>query len=117
MTGTFSKTLIIGHLGANPDIHTTGDGREIARFTVATNARFTDRNGDKQERTEWHRVVIFAEGLISGVVKPYLKKGTAVLIEGSNRTEKYTDKDGREHYGTDIVGESLTLIGNAPKAD
>lgn len=109
MSGTYSKTIILGHLGADPEIFTADSGKEIASLRIATNERFTDKNGEKQERTEWHRAVIFAEGLVSKVVKPYLKKGSKVLIEGSNRTESYT-KDGVERYSTDIVVHELKLL-------
>ena len=114
MTGTLNKTMIIGHLGSDPEIHITQDGREIARFTIATNERYTDKAGEKQERTEWHRAVVFGEGLVSKVVKPFLKQGSQVFIEGSNRTEKYTDKDGVERYSTDVVVREITLLDRKP---
>ncbi len=116
MTGTFNKTQILGHLGADPDIHVTEGGREIARLSIATNESYTDKAGVKHERTEWHRAVIFSEGLITKVVKPYLKSGNRVFVEGSNRTDKYTDKDGVERYSTDIVVSELTLVDGKPTA-
>ena len=117
MTGTFNKIIIFGHLGANPDIHVTSDGREIARFNVATSDRYKDKNGEKQEHTEWHRVVAFRSGLIDSVIKPFLKKGSKVLIEGSSRTGKYTDKDGVERYSTDVIVDELTLSDRPEKRD
>ncbi len=117
MTGTFNKTQVLGHLGADPDIHVTDDGREIARLRIATNESFTDKNGVKRERTEWHRAVIFPEGLITKVVKPYLKSGNRVFVEGSSRTDKYTDKDGVERYSTDIVVSELTLLDGKPTTE
>ena len=116
MTGTINKTFILGNLGRDPEIHVTQSGTEIARFTVATSDRFTDKNGEKQERTEWHRVVIFGNGLINKVVKPYLNKGSRVHIQGNLRTDKYTDKNGVERYSTDIVVENLTLLDSKPSA-
>lgn len=116
MTGTINKTTILGHLGGDPDIHVTDGGREIARFTVATNERFT-KDGEKHQHTEWHRFVIFNEGLIAKVVKPYLKKGSKVHVEGSNRTSSYTDKDGVERFGTDIIVREITLLDRKPDGD
>lgn len=110
MTGTINRIVVQGHLGRDPEIFVSDTGREIARLTIATNERFTDRNGKTQERTEWHRAVIFGEGLITQVAKPHLKKGSKVLIKGSNRTDKYTDKNGVERYSTDIIVRELTLL-------
>jgi len=108
---TYSKTIILGRLGADPAISLTGNGKEIARLSIATTERYTDSDGNKQERTEWHRAVIFSQALVSKVVKPYLNKGSQVLIEGSNRTESYTEKDGVQRYSTEIVVSELNLVG------
>lgn len=110
MTGSINKAQILGRLGQDPQIIMTQSGKEIAKFNIATSERFTDKNGEIQERTEWHRVVIFADGLVSKVVKPYLKTGSRVFVEGSNRTEKYTDKDGIDRYSTEVVVRELILV-------
>ena len=110
MTISLNRTQIIGHLGADPEIRTTRDGRGIARLSIATNEVFLDKSGEKQERTEWHRVVVFGEKLVTEIVKPFLKKGSRVFVDGSNRTDKYTDKDGVERYSTDIILSELILL-------
>ena len=110
MTGTFSRTQILGNLGKDPEIYMTGSGKEIARLSIATSERFTDKNGEMKERTQWHRAVIFSDGLVSKVVKPYLKKGSKIFLEGANRTESYTDKDGTERFNTEIIVRDLTLV-------
>ena len=108
MTGTFNRATILGHLGADPEIRATANG-EIARLSIATNERFKDKNGERQERTDWHRAVIFSDGLVSKVVKPYLKKGSSVLIEGAIRTDSY-EKDGERRFTTEIIVSDLTLM-------
>ena len=117
MTGTINKTQILGRLGADPEIRVTDDGREIARLSIATNESFTDKAGNKQERTEWHRVVIFPESLITKVVKSHLQKGNRVYVEGTSRTDKYTGKDGVERYSTEIVLKELMLLDGQPNAE
>ncbi|XP_020909456.2 uncharacterized protein LOC110247366 [Exaiptasia diaphana] len=110
MTGTLNKTMILGYLGGDPEIRMTESGREIARLTVATNEHYTDAQGQRQKNTEWHRLVVFADGLISKVIKPYLKKGSKLLVEGRNATRKYTDKNGVERYSTDVIVRGITLL-------
>lgn len=108
-----NKATILGRVGKEPDIRTTTSGSKIATLTVATSEFWRDKNGDKQEKTEWHRVVIFNEGLVS-VVQKYLKKGAQVYIEGQLNTNKYTDSNGQEKYSTQIVlqgyNSSLTML-------
>jgi single-strand DNA-binding protein len=109
-----NKVIIIGNLGKDPEIRTTQDGKEIANMTVATSENWKDKaTGEKKEKTEWHKVVIFNDGL-AGVAKNYLKKGSKVYLEGSLQTRKWTDKDGAEKYSTEIVlqgyGCNLTLL-------
>src|ERR1700723_2628431 len=94
MAGSVNKVILIGNLGRDPEIRTTQDGREIANITIATSESWKDKNsGERKEKTEWHRVVIFNENLVK-VVKSYLKKGAKVYIEGALQTRKWTDKDG-----------------------
>jgi single-strand DNA-binding protein len=98
-----NKVQLIGNLGADPDIRQTQDGRSIASLSVATSESWRDKNtGDRQERTEWHRVVIFSEGLAK-VAEQYLKKGAKVYIEGKLQTRKWQDKDGNDRYSTEVV--------------
>ncbi len=114
MAGSVNKVILVGNLGRDPEIRTTQDGREIANFTLATSESWKDRStGERKEKTEWHRVVIFNEGLVN-VVKNYLKKGAKVYIEGQLQTRKWTDKDGQEKYSTEVVlqgfGSQLTML-------
>lgn len=103
MAGSVNKVILIGNLGRDPEIRNTQDGREIANITIATSENWKDKNtGERKEKTEWHRVVIFNENLVR-VVKNYLKKGAKVYIEGALQTRKYTDKDGAEKYSTEVV--------------
>lgn len=112
MAGSLNKATLIGNLGRDPEIRTTNEGKEIASFTIATSDVWKDRaTGEKRERTEWHRIVVFNEGLI-GVIKNYLQKGSKVFIEGSLQTRKWTDPQGVEKYTTEVVLQNYnaTLI-------
>lgn len=114
MAGSVNKVILVGNLGRDPEIRSTQDGREIANFTLATSESWKDRNtGERREKTEWHRIVVFSEGLVN-VIKNYLKKGAKVYIEGSLQTRKWTDKDGQEKYSTEVVlqgfGSTLTML-------
>ncbi len=103
MAGSINKVILVGNLGADPEIRATQDGREIANLRVATSESWKDRNtGERRERTEWHRVVIFNEGLV-GVVKNYLRKGSKVYLEGQLQTRKWEDASGQEKYSTEVV--------------
>jgi single-strand DNA-binding protein len=100
---SINKVILVGNVGQDPEIRSTQDGREIANFSLATSESWKDKaTGEKKEKTEWHRVVIFSSGL-AGVVKNYVKKGTKLYIEGSLQTRKWTDKDGVEKYTTEVV--------------
>ena len=103
MAGSVNKVILVGNLGKDPEIRRTNDGRPIANLSVATSESWRDKNtGERKEKTEWHRVVIFNEN-IAKVAEQYLKKGAKVYIEGQLQTRKYTDKDGAEKYSTEIV--------------
>ena len=104
MAGSLNKVLLIGRLGADPEIKQMVNGKSVARLSLATSNTWKDKNtGEKKEKTEWHRVVIFNEGLIN-VVKQYVKKGAQVYIEGQLNTRKWTDeKSGQDKYSTEIV--------------
>lgn len=100
---SLNKVILIGNLGKDPEIRSLPDGKEIANLTLATSESWKDRNnGERRERTEWHRVVIFNEGLAK-VAKDYLKKGSKVYLEGQLQTRKWTDNQGVEKYTTEIV--------------
>jgi single-strand DNA-binding protein len=114
MAGSVNKVILVGNLGKDPEIRATQDGKEIASLTLATSDSWKDRNtGERKERTEWHRVVIFNDGLVN-IAKNYLHKGSKVYIEGSLQTRKYTDSSGVEKYSTEVVLQnyngSLTML-------
>jgi single-strand DNA-binding protein len=114
MAGSVNKVILVGNLGKDPEIRTTQDGTKIVNFTLATSETWNDRaSGERKERTEWHRVVIFNENL-AGVAEKFLRKGRKVYVEGSLQTRKWTDQAGQEKYTTEVVigrfrGE-LTLL-------
>src|SRR5680860_467737 len=113
MAGSVNKVILIGNLGADPEIRSTQDGRPIANLRVATTESWKDRNtGEKREKTEWHRVVIFSEGLCR-IAEQYLKKGSKVYLEGQLQTRKW-EKDGQDHYSTEVVlqgfNSTLTML-------
>ena len=117
MAGSLNKVLLIGRLGADPEIKQTQGGKGFASLSVATSESWKDKNsGEKKEKTEWHRVVIFNEGLVN-VVKQYLKKGAQIYVEGQLTTNKYTDNNGQEKYSTQIVlqgyNSTLKMLGGA----
>jgi single-strand DNA-binding protein len=100
---SLNKVQIIGNLGKDPEVRHTNDGKAIVNLSVATAETWRDKNtGEKKEKTEWHRVVIFNEGLAK-IAEAYLKKGSTVYLEGQLQTRKWTDKDGVEKYSTEIV--------------
>ena len=114
MAGSVNKVILIGNLGADPEIRRTQDGRPIANLNIATSETWRDRNsGERKEKTEWHRVVIFNEGLCK-VAEQYLKKGAKVYIEGQLQTRKWQDQSGQEKYSTEIVlqgfNSTLTML-------
>lgn len=103
MANSLNKVTLIGNLGRDPEIRTTNDGRELANFSIATSETWKDKaTGEKKEKTEWHRVVVFNEGLVR-VIKDYVKKGSKLYIEGSLQTRKWVDNSGQEKYTTEVV--------------
>jgi single-strand DNA-binding protein len=117
MAGSVNKVILVGNLGADPEIRRTQDGRPIANLRVATSENWRDKTtGERREKTEWHRVVIFNENLCR-IAEQYLKKGSKVYLEGQLQTRKWTDQQGVERYSTEVVlqgfrGE-LTLLDRA----
>lgn len=115
MAGSVNKVILVGNLGADPDVRSTQDGRPIVNLSIATSERWRDRNsGEQKEKTEWHRVVIFSEGLCK-VAQNYLRKGSTVYIEGQLQTRKWQDQSGQDKYSTEIVlqgfNSTLTMLG------
>src|SRR5512141_975232 len=114
MAGSVNKVILVGNLGKDPEIRRTQDGRPIANLSVATSETWRDKaTGERKEKTEWHRVVIFNEGLCK-VAEQYLKKGAKVYIEGALQTRKWTDQSGVEKYSTEVVlqnfNSTLTML-------
>jgi len=106
-----NKVILLGNLGRDPETRYTTGGDAVTNLNIATSEQWKDKSGEKQERTEWHRVVLF--GRQAEVAGEYLKKGRSVYIEGRLQTRKYTDKDGVEKYSTEIVADRMQLIGGA----
>jgi len=103
MAGSVNKVILVGNLGRDPEVRSTQDGTQIANLSLATSDTWRDKqSGERKERTEWHRVVIFNENLVK-IAQQYLKKGSKIYIEGQLQTRKYTDKDGQEKYSTEVV--------------
>jgi len=114
MAGSVNKVILVGNLGADPEIRRTQDGRPIANLRVATTDSWRDKTtGERKEKTEWHRVVIFNEGLCK-IAEQYLKKGAKVYLEGQLQTRKWTDQSGVEKYSTEVVlqgfNSTLTML-------
>ena len=118
MAGSLNKVLLIGRLGADPEIKQMVNGKNVARISVATSQSWKDKStGEKKEKTEWHRVVVFNEGLVN-VVQQYLKKGAQVYIEGQLSTRKWKDEQtGQDKYSTEIIlqgyNSTLTMLGGS----
>ena len=116
MAGSLNKVLLIGRLGADPEIKQMVNGKSVARLSLATSQSWKDKNtGEKKEKTEWHRIVVFNEGLVN-VVQQYLKKGAQVYVEGQLSTRKWKDENsGQDKYSTEILiqgyNSSLTMLG------
>jgi single-strand DNA-binding protein len=116
MAGSLNKVLLIGRLGADPEIKQMVNGKSVARLSLATSQSWKDKNtGEKKEKTEWHRIVVFNEGLVN-VVQQYLKKGAQIYVEGQITTRKWKDEQsGQDKYSTEVViqgyNSSLTMLG------
>src|SRR5437762_8246664 len=104
-----NKVILLGNLGRDPETRYTTGGDAVTNLNIATSEQWKDKSGEKQERTEWHRVVLF--GRQAEIAGEYLKKGRPVYIEGRLQTRKYTDKEGVEKYSTEIVGDRMQLLG------
>ena len=116
MAGSLNKVMLIGNCGKDPEIRTTQSGTKIANLSVATSESWTDKaSGERKERTEWHRVVIFNDRLTE-VVEKYVRKGSKIYVEGALQTRKWTDQQGQDRYSTEVVlqafGATLVLLGD-----
>ena len=114
MAGSVNKVIIVGNVGADTEIRSTQDGREIANLKIATSESWKDKtSGERKEKTEWHRVVVFSPGLVN-VVKNYVKKGAKLYIEGAIQTRKWQDQSGNDKYSTEVVlqgfGSTLQML-------
>ena len=114
MAGSLNKVMLIGNLGADPEIRSFQNGGKVANLRIATSEQWKDKaTGERKEKTEWHSVAIFSEGLVS-VVERYLKKGSKVFVEGKLQTRKWQDQNGQDRYSTEIViqglGGTLTML-------
>lgn len=110
MSRGINKVILVGNLGKDPETRYMPNGKAVTNFSIATSEGWTDRaTGDKQERTEWHNVVLFEK--LAEVAAEYLRKGSQVYVEGSLRTRKWQDKEGKDRYTTEIVGRELQMLG------
>jgi len=110
-----NKVIVLGNLGKDPEVRYLPNGDPVCNFSIATTEKWKDKSGEKQEKTEWHRITFF--GRLAEIAGEYLKKGSPVYVEGSLQTRKYTDKDGVERYVTEIKGYSMQLLGGRPDGE
>jgi len=111
MAGSVNKVILIGNLGKDPEVRRMTSGEPVVSFSIATSETWRDKSsGERKEKTEWHRVVVFNKNLAE-VAEKYLRKGSKVYIEGSLQTRKWTDKDGAEKYTTEIIAEEMKMLG------
>ena len=114
MAGSVNKVILVGNVGNDPEVRTFGNGGKVANLSLATSESWRDKmSGERKEKTEWHRVAIFGEGLV-GVVERYVKKGSKLYIEGKLQTRKWQDRDGNDKYTTEVVlqgpGSNMTML-------
>jgi len=107
---SLNKVMLIGNLGKDPEIRYTQNGTAVANFTMATTDRWTDGTGERQEKTEWHRVVVWAKQ--AEIVGEYLKKGRQVYVEGSLQTREWTDREGQKRYTTEVKAQRVQMLGS-----
>lgn len=112
MAGGINKVILIGNLGADPEVRFTPSGQAVANFRIATSESWTDKSsGQKQERTEWHRIVVW--GKLAELCGEYLKKGRQCYVEGRLQTREWTDKEGKKNYTTEVVAQTVQFLGGA----
>ncbi len=116
--GSVNKVILVGHLGQDPELKYTPSGAAVTNFTLATNETWKDTDGNRQERTEWHRIVMWRR--LAEIAGEYLKKGSKVYIEGRLQTRSWEDKDGNKRYMTEVVADNMTMLdtkGTSEKAE
>jgi single-strand DNA-binding protein len=113
MAGGVNKAILIGNLGADPEVRFTPGGQAVANFRIATSESWTDKNQQKQERTEWHRIVVW--GKLAELCGEYLKKGRQCYVEGRLQTREWTNKEGQKQYTTEVVANQVTFLGGRPE--
>jgi single-strand DNA-binding protein len=109
-----NKVILVGNLGADPEVRFTPSGQAVANFRIATSENWTDKNGQKQERTEWHRIVVW--GKLGELCGEYLAKGRQCYVEGRLQTREWTDKEGKKNYTTEVVASNVTFLGGRDSA-
>ncbi len=116
MAGSLNRVTLIGNVGQDPEIRNLNSGSSVANLSLATSETWRDKDGEKQERTEWHRIVVWNDGLI-GVIEKFVKKGSKIMIEGQLQTRKWQDQDGNDRYSTEVVltgfDGKLLLLGDS----
>lgn len=112
MAGGVNRVILIGNLGADPEVRFTPGGQAVANFRIATSESWTDKQGQKQERTEWHRIVVW--GKLAELCGEYLKKGRQCFVEGRLQTREWTDKEGKKNYTTETVANQVVFLGGRP---
>jgi len=115
MAGGVNKVILIGNLGADPEVRFTPGGQAVANFRIATSESWQDKNGQKQERTEWHRIVVW--GKLAELCGEYLKKGRQCYVEGRLQTREWMDKENRKNYTTEVVANAVTFLGGRDAGD
>ena len=117
MVGSVNKVILLGNLGRDPEIRSMQSGAKMASFSIATSKRWKDRNTQEQkEKTSWHNIVVFGDGLVD-IVEKYVKKGSKIYVEGEIQTRKWQDKDGNDRYTTEVLGNQLTMLGSRGSSD
>jgi single-strand DNA-binding protein len=110
MAGGVNKVILVGNLGADPEVRFTPSGQAVANFRIATGESWTDKNGQKQDRTEWHRIVVW--GKLAELCGEYLAKGRQCFVEGRLQTREWTDKENRKNYTTEVVANNVVFLGS-----
>ncbi|MAS39627.1 MAG: single-stranded DNA-binding protein [Candidatus Marinimicrobia bacterium] len=117
--GTLNKVLLVGRLGKDPEIRFSGEGNAIANFSIATNETWKDKEGNQQEKTHWHNIVVFGASA-EKYIQPYVKKGTLVSVEGKLQTRDWNDKDGNKRYTTEVIADlygGVQILGSGGTGD
>lgn len=115
MAGSLNKVILIGNLGADPEVREMPDGTKMAKFSIATSERYTNKAGEKISNTDWHNIVLWRG--TAEVAEKYLKKGDSVCIEGKLKTRSWEDENGNKKYATDVQGDSMTMLGSKKESE